>query len=110
MAELAAIDGAPLRPVALGAVAAIMEVDEATLARASFYDDAQTVASATLKLAPVDPVDPVAWVLSIEPMIDALVERVLAVGCPNELPALTAPGVEQWSLDHADRARRIFVA
>ena len=108
--ELAAIDRAPMRPVALGTVAAIMEVDEAALARSSFYDDAQTVASATLKLAPVDPVDPVAWVLAIEPMIDALVEQALAVDSPNDLPALTAPEVEQWSLDHADRARRIFVA
>ncbi|MEE6282227.1 urease accessory protein UreF [Georgenia sunbinii] len=110
VAQLRAIGRAPLRPVAMGVVAAIMGTDEAAVARASFYDDAQTVASATLKLAPVDPVDAVAWLLALEPLLDALVERVLAVGSPADMPALTAPQAEQWSLDHGAETRRIFVA
>lgn len=108
--ELVAIARAPLRPIPLGVIAAVMGADEATLARASLYDDAQTVTSAVLKLQPIDPVDTVAWILDLEPEIDPLVARILAVETPYDLPALTAPEVEQWSLDHAQQTRRIFNA
>lgn len=108
--ELGALGRAPQRPVALGVVAAAMGVEMAELARASLYDDAQTVASAVLKLHPVDPVDTVAWMLDLEPEIDALISRVLAVRSPADLPATTAPQIEQWSLDHAKQTRRIFIA
>lgn len=107
---LLAIDRAPMRPVALGTVSAVMGIDEAAVARACFYDDVQTVASATLKLAPIDPIDTVAWVLAIEPLIESLVERVLAVGSIDDMPAVTAPEAEQWSLNHAGKTRRIFNA
>ncbi len=107
---LVAIDRAPMRPVALGTVAAVMGIGEAAVARVCFYDDIQTVALATLKLAPIDPVDPVAWVLSLEPLIDTLVENVLAVESVDDMLAATAPEAEQWSLNHAGRTRRIFIA
>lgn len=107
---LLAIGRAPMRPVALGTVSAIMGIDEAAVARACFYDDVQTVASATLKLAPIDPVDTVAWVLAIEPLIESLVENVLAVESVDDMPAVTAPEAEQWSLNHSGETRRIFIA
>lgn len=104
------VSRAPLRPIALGAVAAVMGMDEAGTARASFYDDAQTIAAATLKLAPVDPVETVAWVVAIEPLMATLVDEVLAVESVADMPAPAAPLAEQWSLDHATATRRIFRA
>ncbi|MPV49695.1 MULTISPECIES: urease accessory protein UreF [unclassified Pseudactinotalea] len=100
----------PLRPIALGAVAAAMGMSAEALARASFYDDIQTVTSATLKLAPIDPVDTVGWLIDLEPLIEALIAQVLAIDTVTDLPALTAPSAEQWSLDHAGKTRRIFRA
>lgn len=108
--HLTALDEPPLRPIAFGTVAAIMGATETQAARASLYDDAQTVASAALKLAPVDPVDATGWVLEAEPLLESLLARAVAVQTPDDLPALTAPQSEQWSLDHADKTRRIFVA
>lgn len=108
--ELVAIDRAPQRPVALGVIAALMGTDEAALARASLYDDGQTITSAVLKLQPVDPMDTVAWILDLEPEIEPLVDRIVSIGSPDDLPALTAPEIEQWSLDHAQLTRRIFIA
>ena len=45
------------RPVALGVVGAAAGLDDETVARLSLYDDAATVASAALKLLPLDPAD-----------------------------------------------------
>lgn len=101
---------APQRPLALGVVAAVMGAGEEEVARVSLYDDAQTVASAALKLAPVDPVDAAGWVLGAEETITAVVAEAIAVGGVAELPALTAPQIEGWSLEHQVKTRRIFVA
>ncbi|MFE5336741.1 urease accessory protein UreF [Isoptericola sp. NPDC056573] len=107
---LRALGRAPLRPVALGCVAAALGVDAEATARASLYDDAQAVASAALKLEPGDPADAAAWVLAAEPDVAALVRAAVAVPHPDDLPATTAPQAEGWSLTHQHRTRRIFVA
>ncbi|QIX27183.1 urease accessory protein [Nocardioides sp. JQ2195] len=99
----------PLRPIALGVVGAALGMSAAAVARASLYDDAQTVAAASLKLLPVDPADATSWLLGAASTIEAIVERAVATG-PDELPALTAPMVELWSLDHHHSTRRIFVS
>lgn len=104
------LDSPPLRPVALGIVAAAVDMDEAQVARASLYDDAQTVTAAALKLLPVDPADATGWVLHAAPAVEAVVARAVATTDPASLPAVTAPLVEQYSLDHDARSRRIFVA
>ncbi|MFB8763987.1 urease accessory protein UreF [Nocardiopsis alba] len=101
---------APQRPIALGVVAAVMGSEEAEVARVSLYDDAQTVASAALKLAPVDPVDAAGWVLGAEGVISSVVAEALAVEGIDDLPARTAPQIEGWSLEHQVKTRRIFVA
>uniref|UniRef100_UPI000A889C01 urease accessory UreF family protein n=1 Tax=Nocardioides jensenii TaxID=1843 RepID=UPI000A889C01 len=95
---------------ALGVVGAALGMNAAATARASLYDDAQTVAAASLKLLPVDPADATGWLLASAATIEAVVERALATTGPDDLPALTAPMVELWSLDHHHSTRRIFVS
>ncbi len=107
---LEALPSAPLRPVALGTVGAVLGIEEQQIARISLYDDAQTVAAAALKLLPIDPADATRWVLECAPIIEESVRRAVATGGYQQLPALTAPLIEQWSLEHSARTRRIFVA
>lgn len=108
---LGSLTGPPLRPVSLGVVATAIGLREDQVARASLYDDVQTVTAAALKLLPVDPTDATAWLLAAAPTLEEGVARAVDVpDDPAELPALTAPLVEQYALDHTDRTRRIFVA
>nr|AQT39098.1 UreF [Streptomyces sp.] len=107
---LATLHPRPLRPVALGALGAVMGASEAELAHAVVYDELQTITSAALKLLPGDPLDPVAWILAAEPEATAAVTAALAVRTPGELPARTALLTEQWALEHARRERRLFLA
>ena len=99
-----------LRPVALGVVATALEMEDAQVARASLYDDAQTVAAAALKLLPVDPADATRWVLRAARPIEEIVGRAVEVTGLDCMPAVTAPLVEQYALEHDARSRRIFVA
>ncbi|MFI7363507.1 urease accessory protein UreF [Streptomyces sp. NPDC050149] len=107
---LAALRPRPLRPVALGALGAVLKVSEEELAHAVVYDELQTIASAALKLLPGDPLDSVAWILAAEPDAARAVTAALAVPGPDRLPARTAPLTEQWALEHARRERRLFLA
>ncbi len=100
----------PQRPVALGAVAAAMGLAEQQVARACLYEDAQTVAAAALKLLPVDPTETARWVCEAADVIQESIDRAVAVTAPADLPAVTAPLVEHWALQHTTRVRRIFVA
>lgn len=105
------LDGPPLRPIAFGVVAAAIGMREDQVARASLYDDVQTVTAAALKLLPVDPTDATGWLLAAAPALEAGVTAAgLVTDDPAELPANTAPLVEQYALDHDVRTRRIFVA
>ena len=107
---LLAMAGAPQRPVALGVATALGGMDELQAARACLYDDAQSVASAALKLLPVDPLDPVGWLLAAAPTLDEVAAESTAVSVPADIPAPSAPLVEQWSLVHHLTPRRIFRA
>ncbi|HEY5117416.1 MAG TPA: urease accessory UreF family protein, partial [Nakamurella sp.] len=60
---LAAI-GRPGRAVVLGVTAALAGLSGAQLVRLIGYDEAQTVAAATLKLAPLDPAVATGWAMS----------------------------------------------
>ncbi|MFG2595455.1 urease accessory protein UreF [Streptomyces sp. NPDC048462] len=107
---LGAMRPRPMRPVALGALGAVLNVSEEELAHAVVYDELQTVASAALKLLPGDPLDSVAWILAAEPEAASAVAAALAVRTPDGLPARTAALTEQWALEHARRERRLFLA
>ncbi|MFC3995412.1 urease accessory protein UreF [Nocardiopsis sediminis] len=100
----------PLRPVVLGALAAVFGMGPEATARAALYDDAQTVTAAALKLDPGDPLTAVRWLLDAAPDIEEGVRCAAAVRSPRDIPARSAPLIDQWAGEHADATRRLFVA
>ena len=80
------------------------------LARLVGYDDVQTVASAALKLLPLDPPDVSGWVLDALPAVDRLATDVAALTSPGAIPARGAPQIEAWAEAHAHTTRRLFSA
>ncbi|WP_188827170.1 urease accessory protein UreF [Nocardia camponoti] len=101
---------APARPVAFGVVAAVAGLTDLDTARTTLYDDLQTAACAAPKLIAIDPVEPVRWVLDLADAIDRVAANAVTVTGCADLPARTAPQLELWSQQHANRHRRIFHA
>lgn len=101
---------APSRPVVIGAIAAVTDMDPADLVRVIVYEDAQTAAAALLKLAPADPAVPVGWVLAACAAVDELVDEIAALTDPAGIPAGSAPHAEGWAEAHALMNRRLFRA
>jgi urease accessory protein len=102
--------GRPPRPVVLGAVAACAGLSAAQVVRLVGYDDAQTIASATLKLAPFDPVEATMWVMAARPLIEEMVLELQGLTDPCDVPAFSAPLAELWAQDHAVSRERMFSA
>ncbi|QJW38275.1 urease accessory protein UreF [Cellulosimicrobium protaetiae] len=100
----------PPRPVVLGVTAACAGLSALQVARLVGYEDVQTVAAATLKLEPVDPVVATGWVVAAHPAIDALAHDVADLTDPRAIPAHGAPLVEQWAEIHARTTERLFSA
>ena len=65
------------RPIALGVVAAAAGVSDEDTALLALYDDAATVASAALKLLPLDPAVTARWLAELAPRL-ALAARAIA--------------------------------
>jgi urease accessory protein len=89
------------RPVAFGAVAgaAGLASDEAALI--SVYEDAATVASAAIKLLPVDAGAASAWIAAVAPDLSVTAVRAASCALRDDLPSLSAPLVELRSVvDH----------
>src|SRR4051812_43181740 len=96
------------RPLALGVVAAAAGLDDETTALLSLYDDAATVASAALKLLPLDPAVSARWLAELGP---ALAEQAAAVAADRgPLPAPAAVGLELAAAVHAERRERLFAS
>jgi urease accessory protein len=106
---LAAI-GRPGRAVVLGVAAALAGLSAAQLVRLIGYDDAQTVAAATLKLEPLDPVVTTGWVMAAEPEIERMVGDLAGLTDTGRMPAFGAPLIEQWAEIHATTSQRLFRA
>jgi len=100
----------PPRPVVLGVTAACAGLSALQVARLVGYEDVQTVAAATLKLEPVDPVVATGWVVDAQPAVDALARDVAHLTHPRAIPAHGAPLVEQWAETHARTTERLFSA
>ena len=106
---LAAI-GRPGRAVVLGVAAALAGLSAAQLVRLIGYDDAQTVAAATLKLEPLDPVVTIGWVMAAAADIEGMVGDLAQLTEIEQIPANGAPLIEQWAEIHAVTNQRLFRA
>lgn len=100
----------PTRAVALGVIGDALTVDEEQCAWICCYEDLQRVAAAALKLLPVDPTTVAQWLVGAEDSVAEVVRIARAVRHPGVLPALSAPWMEHWAEEHAQRTRRLFVA
>ncbi len=98
------------RATTLGAVAAHLGLGPAGLGRLVGYDDVQTVCSAALKLAPLDPAAVAGWVLAALPDVTALAATVADLTDPADIPAVGNPQIEAWAQAHALTSRRLFRA
>lgn len=99
------------RPVALGIVAAASGIDDAELAAVALYDDAATVASAALKLLPLDPPETSRWVVEQAAWIEQAALVVAADERPlAEQPAPAAIALELAAATHHERRERFFVS
>ncbi len=98
------------RAVVIGAVGAAAGLDAAATARLIGYEDVQTVVAATLKLAPFDPVLATRWVLAAGSEVDRLADRVCGFASTEQIPAYSAPLLEQWAQWHRTEERRLYRA
>jgi urease accessory protein len=109
VARSAALPGVP-RPVALAAAAAAVGLNPLSLSRLVGYDDVQTVASAALKLLPLDPAVATGWVHDALPAVATTAASVARLTEPAGIPATAAPQTESWAEAHARTTRRLFSA
>ncbi len=70
----------------------------------------QTVASAALKLLPLDPAVTTSWVHDALPLVADLADAVADLTEPGRIPANAAPQTELWAQAHATSTRRLFSA
>lgn len=105
-----AVLSSPPRPVAVGALAAAAGLSAAETALLVCYEDLQSVCSASLKLCPLDPLEPVGWALTSAPLVNEVVSMVAGITDPADIPARTAPALEEWVHRHATANRRLFSA
>jgi urease accessory protein len=108
--SVAALKHRPPRAVVLAAAADACGLSPRALARLVGYDDVQTVASAALKLLPLDPAEVAGWVLDALPAVDDLASEVAHLVEPGAIPAAGAPQIEAWAEAHATADRRLFNA
>ncbi|SDO50957.1 urease accessory protein [Nakamurella panacisegetis] len=100
----------PGRAVVLGVAAACAGLNPAQLARLIGYDEAQTIAAAALKIAPLDPLEATAWVIGAQPVIERMAAGVAGLTEPDQIPAFGAPLIEQWAEIHSTTTQRLFRA
>ncbi len=98
------------RAVVVGVTAAAAGLGAADTARLVAFDDVQTVLAAALKLVPFDPTRSVAWAVAARPEVEQLVLRTADLAHLSDLPASSAPLLEQWGQQHRDTERRLFRA
>ena len=96
------------RPIALGVVAAVADVSDVDTALLALYDDAATVASAALKLLPLDPAVTVGWLAALAPSM-ALAARAIAADT-GPLPAPAAVAIELSAPIHLQQRERLFAS
>ena len=100
----------PGRAVAVGVAAALAGLTAEQLVRLVAYDDVQTVAAATLKIEPLDPVVATGWVVAAADEIERMVGNLARLTALDEIPAFGAPQIEQWAEIHSVTSQRLFRA
>ncbi len=100
----------PGRAVAVGVAAALAGLTAEQLVRLVAYDDVQTVAAATLKIEPLDPVVATGWVVAAADEIERMVGNLAQLTALDEIPAFGAPQIEQWAEIHSVTSQRLFRA
>jgi urease accessory protein len=99
------------RPIALGLTCAAAQLDDEATARLALYDDASTVASAALKLLPLDPAVTARWVAELAPRMQLAARAVAADVTPVEdLPAPAAVALELAAPIHQRTRERLFAS
>lgn len=99
------------RPVALGLACAAAQLDDEATARLALYDDASTVASAALKLLPLDPAVTARWVAELAPRMELAARAIAADETPLEdLPAPAAVALELAAPVHQRTRERLFAS
>ncbi|MCW2805569.1 MAG: Urease accessory protein UreF-like protein [Propionibacteriaceae bacterium] len=98
------------RAVVMGATAAAAGLGPADIARLVAFDDVQMVIAAALKLEPFDPLLGVQWSLAAAAEVDCMVRRISNACTPADIPAHSAPLLEQWAQQHATEERRLYRA
>ncbi len=101
---------APCRPLVLAGLAAALGLDARELSTLVCYDEVQTVTAAALKLTPLDPVQTVRWALDVLPVVEDVVAESALISAPDQIPARSAPLMDQWLAAHARQNRRLFSA
>jgi urease accessory protein len=96
------------RPIALGVVAAAGSLADEDVALLALYDDAATVASAALKLLPLDPAVTARWLAELAPEL-ALAARAVAAD-RGPLPAPAAVALELSAPIHLEQRERLFAS
>jgi len=96
------------RPIALGVVAAAGALADDDVALLALYDDAATVASAALKLLPLDPAVTARWLAELAPQL-ALSARAVAAD-RGPLPSPAAVALELSAPIHLEQRERLFAS
>ncbi|HEY6891137.1 MAG TPA: urease accessory UreF family protein [Solirubrobacter sp.] len=96
------------RPIALGVVAAAAGLGDEDVALLALYDDAATVASATLKLLPLDPAVTARWLADLAPQLSLMARSVTLDRGP--LPAPAAVAIELAAPIHREQRERLFAS
>jgi urease accessory protein len=99
------------RPLALGVVCAAARLSDEQTALLALYDDASTVASAALKLLPLDPAVTARWVAELAPSLQLAARAIAADDTPLEdLPAPAAVALELAAPVHLRSRERLFAS
>jgi urease accessory protein len=96
------------RPIALGVVAAAGALADEDTALLALYDDAATVASAALKLLPLDPAVTARWLADLAPELASTARVVAADRGP--LPSPAGVALELSAPIHLEQRERLFAS
>jgi urease accessory protein len=96
------------RAIALGVVAAASALADDDVALLALYDDAATVASAALKLLPLDPAVTARWLAELAPQLAVTARAVAADRGP--LPSPAGVALELSAPIHLEQRERLFAS